>query len=151
VRRDVVFGAAAGVLVIAAIVLAIRVLSDGGDGAAPDGVCRIGLGTVRVPISEEAFQRGDERLRQMAESAEEGDYDSVWESFYPFAHALTHDVDFRLRDDGQEELANDLCEAVLALELDIVAPDPDFRRLGQRAEEIRLLLERARAELGFAP
>ena len=158
-RRDVLAGVAAGVLVLVVIAVAIRVLSDGDDdGAASDDlpaggqdVCRIGLGTVRVPISEDAFDRGEDRLLTMAESAARSDYNGVWESFYPFTHALTHDVDFRLREDGADELANELCESVLALEVDIVALEPDFERLGQRAEEIRLLLDRAREELGLAP
>lgn len=152
-RRDLILGVAAGVLVVIAAAFAIRVLSNGGgDGAASeDEPCSIGPASLRVPISQETFERGDDRLRRMAEAAAESDYDAVWEAFYPYTHALTHDVDARLRLEGEEALANELCEAVLALEIDIVTPNPDFERLRRGAEEIRRLVDRAQAELGFAP
>jgi hypothetical protein len=147
-KRDLIAGLALAALVVLAVIVAIREFGGGGD-AGSGYVCRIGLGTVRVQIDAGAFQRGDERLVALQERAAESDFDGVWSSFYPFAHALTHDVDFRLRRDGSQELANELCEAVLAFEVDIVVPERDFARIAERAETIRRLLTEARLELGF--
>lgn len=149
-KRDLVTGVALAALVVLAVVVAIREFGGGGGGDAESGyVCEIGLGTVRVQLDAEAFERGDERLARLQERAGIGDFDGVWSSFYPFAHALTHDVNFRLRSEGHPDLAEDLCEEVLAFEVDIVVPERDFEQMAARAEAIRGLLDEARRELGF--
>ncbi|MEX0799841.1 MAG: hypothetical protein WD379_01325 [Dehalococcoidia bacterium] len=147
-KRDLIAGVALAALVVLAVVVAIREFGGGSD-AESGYVCDIGLGTVRIQLDAEAFARGDERLTALQERAAIGDFDGVWSSFYPFAHALTHDVNFRLRSEGHRGLADDLCEEVLAFEVDIVVPERDFEQMAARAEAIRGLLDEARRELGF--
>jgi hypothetical protein len=139
----------ASIVVVAAALVAVvaaRALSDSSD-AAPQGQCDVGLGSYQSPLDGALLSRAEERLDGTIALASAGDLEAAREAFFPFAHALLHQVDTRLREEGEEGLAKQLCEAVLTLEADFVLLDIDPARLADDARALRLLAEEATHEL----
>jgi hypothetical protein len=136
------------VLAVALVaVVAARAVDDSSD--APRDQCDVGLGSYQSPLNSELLWRADEGLAATAESAAAGDLEAARSAFFPFAHALVHQVDTRLRQEGERALAKRLCEATLTLEADFVLLGVDPARLTEDARALRRLMTEAGDELGL--
>ncbi len=102
-------------------------------------------------ISQLGFQKEDIGLTMMAEATSVGNLDSATEFWYDNdseVHNFTHDVDAPLRD-ADEELAKELCEAVISIEEEL-ALDRRPSVVARQATRIRDILRDAAEALGFA-
>lgn len=147
-KRDAILFVTALVLLAGGVLLGVRWLTDS-DGSASADICDTGLGGVRVPLSPDALARADARLVEVAQAAREGDLERARQAFFPFADAVTHDMDARLRAEGRGSLARELCESVIALEIEFVILEPDLGRIEEEADMVRQLMRRAAEELGL--
>ncbi len=135
--------------IIAAVIAVISVLGDGGG---ESSVCDNPLAPLgESEISQLSFQTVDVGLTMMAEATSVGNLDSATEFWYDDdsqVHDFTHDVDAPLRD-ADEELADELCEAVVNLEEEL-ALDRRPSVVARQATRIRDILRDAAEALGFA-
>lgn len=101
-------------------------------------------------VTDDRLVVGINGMKQIADSAREGDLATVQTLFYTNdAHSLTHDIDapLRLKDNS---LARDLCESVLRLEREIAASTPNPQTIADEADAIAIALQQARDRFDFA-
>jgi hypothetical protein len=143
---DWVWGAGLGVIAlffIAVFFLVSGVLGGGGGGSqCDDPLAPLGSSE----ISAEAFQEEDAALGRVIGFLQSGDRVAAEAAFYGPVHNFTHNADPPLREQD-EELAKELCEAVLVLEESfITGTTPDVATDTQR---VRDLLRDAAVALGY--
>jgi hypothetical protein len=131
-----------GAIIAAFILLA----GDGGGGGSACDDSLVPLG--ESDISQLGFQTEDVGLTRMIQAAKAGDLDAASAAFFGDVHNFTHNVDPPLRE-VDEELAKELCEAVIAIEEDL-AFSPNVGSIAAQATRIRELMRDAAEALGYA-
>ncbi len=119
---------------------------DGGSSACDSPLAAVG----ESDISQLGFQTEDVAFTRMIEAAVVGSVQAateVWHTNESEVHNFTHSVDQPLRE-ADEDLAKDLCEAVNALEEELINERVD--RIAIEATRIRELLRDTAEALGFA-
>jgi hypothetical protein len=149
-RRIALLLPPAAIAVALVAVIAVRAVDDSGNASSGGDQCDVGLGSYQSPLDGELLSRADGRLAATVEGAAAGDLEAARQAFFPFAHALAHQVDTQLRREGERALAKRLCEAVLTLEADFVLLNVDTTRLAEDARTVRLLMAEGGRELGLA-
>ncbi len=99
-------------------------------------------------ISQIGFQAGDVGLATVIEAATAGDLEAAEEAFFGDLQDSTHEVDPAIRE-VDEELAKELCEAVISIEEEL-ALDRRPSVVARQATRIRDILRDAAEALGFA-
>ncbi len=139
---DWVWGLGLGVIVVilgGGYFLLTNVVGGGGGG---------GCGKALPPLPGGAqadaagFQQEDEALGVVLDYINKGDLDNTFANFYGDTHAFTHNIDPDIRA-VDEEMAKELCEAVIKVETDFDPPPPKQRSLA----EMRTSIERLRNQL----
>ncbi|TET95794.1 MAG: hypothetical protein E3J29_06300 [Dehalococcoidia bacterium] len=147
-RRDIVLFLGLVAIICGGIIAAVIFLFD--DGGGESSVCDRPLAPLgESEISQLGFQTEDADLARVIEAAEAGDLQAAQEAFFGDVHDFTHDVDQPLRE-VDEELAKELCEAVMTLEEELFATDPSTDAIAKHATRIRDLLRDAAEALGYA-
>ena len=99
-------------------------------------------------ISQIGFQAWDVGLTTVIEAASAGDLEAAEEAFFGDLQDSTHEVDPAIRE-VDEELAKELCEAVIDIEGEL-ALERRADRVALQAMRIRELLRDAAEALGYA-
>jgi hypothetical protein len=123
------------------------ILFFGAEGA--DNPCDNSLASLgQSDISQLGFQTEDVGLTRVILAAQAGNLDAVQSAFFGDVHNFTHNVDAPLRE-ANDELAKELCEAVIEIEDEFVI-DRRLSVIVGQATRIRDLLRDAAEALGFA-
>jgi hypothetical protein len=143
---DWVWGAGLGaivVLFVGAYFLIAAITGTGTAGACDGPLPPLGTSTVNA----EEFIRVDAALGQVISLLDQGDRQTAEASFFGPTHNFTHNVDPHVREQD-EDLAKNLCRAVIALEDNLAtrAPAP---QLSADVQRVRELLRDAAAVLGY--
>jgi len=148
-RRDIALFLGLVAIICGGIIAAVIFLFDDGGGG-ESSVCDNPLAPRgESDISQLGFQTEDAGLARVIEAASAGDLQATEEAFFGDVHNFTRDVDQRLRE-VDEELAKELCEAVMTLEEELFATDPSADAIAKHATRIRDLLRDAAEALGYA-
>lgn len=138
------------VTVIGGGIIVAAVLFFGGGGGG-DSACDAPLPPLGdSDISQLGFQTEDVGLSEITEAASVGNLDSATEIWYDNdseVRNFTHNLDQPLRE-ADEELARELCEAVIRLEEELALGRVE--RVSVEATSIREMLRDAAEALGFA-
>lgn len=125
-------------------------LSGGSTEATDPAVCNIGQPALTSqPVTDDRLATGITGLRDLAAAAEQGDLDHVQLLLRADTHAITHDVDARIRP-LDEALARDLCLSIIFIESESIADNPNIDRIVAEAQRSAELLEQARTLLSGA-
>ena len=128
------------------IVVAVIILSGGGGGS---GTCDSPLFPLgESEVSQLGFQTEEVGLTRVVQAATVGNLQAAEAAFFGDVHNFTHNVDPPIRE-VNEELAKELCEAVIDIE-DALVPPVDIGSVAAGATRIRELLRDAAEALGFA-
>jgi hypothetical protein len=98
-------------------------------------------------VSAEAFQQEDAALGQVISLLQRGDVAAAESAFYGPTHNFTHNVDPMVRE-KDEELAKQLCRAVIELEEDLARRVPPFE-VTVKMQRVRELLRDSAEALGY--
>jgi hypothetical protein len=90
-------------------------------------------------------------MARVIQAASVGSLEAAESAFFGDIHNFTHNVDEPLRQ-VNEELAKELCEAVIRLEEELppLSAQPSADRIAMEATSIRELLQDAAEALGYA-
>ena len=131
----------------AIIVAAVLFLGGGGGGAgSPCDDPLLPLG--ESEISQMGFQAEDAGLARVIQAASVGNLQAAESAFFGDVHNFTHNVDPSIRE-VDEELAKELCEAVIAIEEEL-AFDRRISVIAGQATRLRELIQDGAEALGYA-
>ncbi len=130
--------------IILAVVFLFGGGGDGGSSACDSPLPALG----ESEVSQLGFQTEEVGLTRVIEAATVGNLEAAQAAFFGDVHNFTHNVG-QLLPSVNEELTKDLCEAVNALEEELINERVD--RIAIEATRIRELLRDAAEALGFAP
>ncbi len=149
-RGDIVLFLGLVTVIGGGIIAAVVFLLGGGEGGG--SACNDPLPPLGdSDISQLGFEMEDVGLTMMAEAISVGNLESATEFWYDNdseVHDFTHDVDAPLRE-ADEELAKELCEAVISIEEEL-ALDRRPSVVARQATRIRDILRDVAEALGFA-
>ena len=145
-RGDIVLFLALVGVVGGAIVVAVVLLLGNGGGSSPCDNPLPPLG--QSDISQATFQEEDVALTRVVEAAQAGNLTAVKETFYGNVHSFTHNVDPPFREVDRDG-AKGLCEAVIRLEENLFAPQPEVEGIASEATLIRDHIRDAAEALGY--
>jgi hypothetical protein len=118
-------------------------------GAAGSAICERPVPPLtNEPITRERLDDAIEAMRGVAEAAAEDDLEMARWLFLARAHDITHDMDPPLRE-VDEPLAIALCDAVLALEVEMVR-EPNLAVIAREADTAAALMVEAGERLGLS-
>ena len=121
----------------------------GGNGGGGNSACDNALPPLgESDISQAGFQAEDVGLTRVIQAATAGDLPAAEDAFYGEVHGFTHNADAPLRP-VDEELARELCRAVIDIEEDLVV-DRRVDVIAADAARIRDLLRDTAEALGYA-
>ena len=98
------------------------------------------------PITKERLEAAAQKMREVQQTAAAGDDASARAAFSGDTHAVTHDIDRPLRA-ADPVLARDLCESILAIELEFRGAG-DLKAVAAEAGVSAQLLEDSGRALG---
>jgi len=140
------------VAVIGGGLIAAVIFLFGGGGGGGSSVCDRPLPPQGDrEISQDAFQARDAGITQVIEAARMGNVQAANEAYYADnneIHNFTINIDQRLRGED-EELAKELCEAVIELEEDLVGAQPSADVILVQVRRVQDLLREAAEALGY--
>ena len=116
--------------------------NGGGNNACDNALPPLG----RSDISQAGFQAEDAGLAKVIQAASTGDLTAVEAAFFGDVHNFTHNADPPLRA-VDEQMAKDLCNAVIRIEEDLIDPRVDV--IATDAARIQQLLRDAAEALGY--
>jgi hypothetical protein len=140
------------VTVIGGGVIAAAIFLWGSGGGGGSSVCdQPLLPQGESVISQTDFQTEDAGLTVVIDAARAGNIQAVNDAYYANnseIHSFTYDVDQSLREEN-EELAKELCEAVIELEEELLDAQPSTDVILVDAWRVRFLLRAAAEALGY--